>query len=126
MPMDEATLTWIEVATLDELWEGEMLEVEVDGQPVLLMHLSGGEIVAFQGVCPHQEYPLVEGELDLDTETLTCSGHHWQFHARSGCGINPEGCTLYRYSVRLDGSTILIGYPTGSESRQRYHRCREE
>ncbi len=77
MSMSKATLKWVEVATLDDLWEGEMLEVKVDGEAVLLVHRPGRKIIAYQGICPHQEYPLAEGELDEETEILTCSGHHW-------------------------------------------------
>lgn len=119
--MSKATLNWVEVATLDDLWEGEMLEVEANGKAILLAHLSGGKIVAYQGVCPHQEYPLTEGELDEETEVLTCAGHHWQFNIRTGQGVNPATCTLYRYEVKVEGETISVGYP--EDDAQRYNRC---
>ena len=124
MNMSETTLKWIDVATLDDLWEGEMLAVEVDGETVLLAHLPGNTIVAYQGICPHQEYALSEGLLEEDTATLTCSGHHWQFDIRTGQGINPVGCNLYRYAVKVEGETIFVGYPLGDT--RRYNRCREE
>jgi toluene monooxygenase system ferredoxin subunit len=124
MSMSRGVLNWIAVATLDDLWEGEMLEIEVDREKVLLAHLPGGDIVAYQGICPHQEYPLVDGELDEETEVLTCSGHHWQFDIRTGQGVNPAECTLYRYKVKVEGTTIFVGYAEGD--MQRYNRCREE
>ncbi len=40
------------------LWEGEMTEVEVDGHEMLLVWPEGGEVQAYQGVCPHQDIPL--------------------------------------------------------------------
>jgi toluene monooxygenase system ferredoxin subunit len=109
--MSKATLNWVEVATLDDLWEGEMLAVEMNGEKVLLAHLPGGEIVAYQGTCPHQEYPLAEGELDEETRVLTCSGHHWQFNILTGQGVNTAQCTLYCYEVKVEGETISVGYP---------------
>ncbi|MBX6762988.1 MAG: Rieske 2Fe-2S domain-containing protein [Rubrobacteraceae bacterium] len=122
----EATLKWVEVATLDDLWEGEMMDVEVDGEEVLLVHLPGGRVVAYQGICPHQEYSLVEGELDEETNVLTCAAHEWQFDVRNGEGVNPIGCRLYQYEVKVDeDETIHVGYPE-SDREHRYNRCREE
>jgi toluene monooxygenase system ferredoxin subunit len=114
---DSATLVWREVAMLDDVWEGETLEVEVDGQPVLVVHLNGGDIVAYQGVCPHQQIPLESGEIDEGAEKLTCSAHAWEFDLRDGTGINPTGCNLYRYHTRRDADTILVGYPEGDHNR---------
>lgn len=121
----EVTLKWVEVAMLDDLWEGEILDVEVDGEEVLLIHLPGEQIVAYQGICPHQETSLVDGEYDEETEVLTCGAHHWQFDVKGGEGVNPTGCNLYRYEVKVDDDEkIHVGYPEGDE--QRYNRCREE
>jgi toluene monooxygenase system ferredoxin subunit len=120
----EATITWVEVGTLDDVWEGEMLEVEADGKPVLLMHFPGQVIVAYQGLCPHQEYSLAEGDVDEETAIVTCPAHSWQFDLRDGKGVNPSGCSLYRYETRIDGEAIFVGYPDGDD--QRYNRCRED
>jgi toluene monooxygenase system ferredoxin subunit len=120
----EATITWVEVGTLDDIWEGELLEVDADGRPVLLMHLPGAVIVAYQGLCPHQEYSLADGDLDEDSMVVTCAAHAWQFDLRDGRGVNPSGCTLYRYETRVQDGAILVGYPDGDE--QRYNRCRED
>lgn len=122
MSTNKATLKWVEVATLDNLWEGEMLQVEVNGEAVLLVHRPGRKILAYQGLCPHQAYPLAEGELDEETEILTCSGHLWQFNIQTGQGVNPTGCTLYRYEVKVEGETISVGYP--EDTVQHYNRCR--
>lgn len=124
MSMSNATLKWVAVATLDDLWEGEMLDVEVDGEAVLLVHRPGRKILAYQGKCPHQEYPLVEGNLDEETEVLTCSGHHWQFSIQTGQVVNPTKGTLYHYEVKVEGETISVGYP--EDTVQRYNRCRED
>jgi toluene monooxygenase system ferredoxin subunit len=124
MSRSETTLKWTEVATLDDVWEGEMLEVKVDGAAVLLAHLPNRKIVAYQGICPHQEFALREGELDEDAEILTCSGHLWQFNIHTGHGVNPTGCSLYRYEVKIEGEIISVGYP--ADSAQHYNRCRED
>lgn len=117
-----APTRWFPATSLDELWEGEMLEVEVEGEAVLLIHLPGGKIVAYQGICPHQYFPLADGE--LKDGTLTCSAHRWQFDAATGLGVNPRGCRLYRYEVKLEGDQVFVGFP--EEDEQRYYRCTAE
>lgn len=62
---DHADVTWVQVATLDDLWEGDFIGVEVDGEEVIVMHLPGGELRCFQGMCPHQEILLAEIEPSL-------------------------------------------------------------
>jgi toluene monooxygenase system ferredoxin subunit len=116
-PSSNPTIAWVEAASLDDIWEGESLEVEVDGQPVLLVHLRGGDIVAYQGMCPHQQIALADGDVDEDAATVTCSAHHWEFDLRDGKGLNPTGCDLYRYQTRVEGEAILVGYPDGDSER---------
>jgi toluene monooxygenase system ferredoxin subunit len=102
-------IRWVQVATLDDLWEGEMAEVEVDGERVLLIHLPGGEICGYQATCPHQRQPLVDG--DLEENVLVCARHGWEFDVRTGRGVNPAGSSLLRYEVRREGDRILVGLP---------------
>lgn len=121
--MAEVTeIHWFPVLSLDDLWEGEMLDVDVAGERVLLIHLPGGQIVAYQGICPHQEIPLADG--DLKDGVLTCTAHRWQFDVATGRGVNPSGCHLYRYEVKIEGDQIYVGFPGGDE--RRYYRCTAE
>ncbi|MGH3802193.1 MAG: Rieske 2Fe-2S domain-containing protein, partial [Pseudonocardiaceae bacterium] len=57
-----AAVTWVEAATLDDMWEGDILGVVLAGEPVLLVHLVGGDLRAYQGHCPHQEQLLADGK----------------------------------------------------------------
>lgn len=91
---------------IDDLWEGEMESVEVNGTEVLLVWPSGGELTAYQAMCPHQEVALIEGK--FDGRTLICRAHNWVFDARTGQGMNPSDCTLARYPLRVDGDGVLI------------------
>ncbi|TCS76950.1 Rieske 2Fe-2S domain-containing protein [Effusibacillus lacus] len=112
-------IRWFPVLTLDDLWEGEMIDVDVEGEKVLLIHLAGEKIVAYQGICPHQEILLADGELKDDI--LTCTAHRWQFDAGTGEGVNPKNCQLYRYEVKVEDEQVFVGFPEG-ETR-RYNRC---
>ncbi|MFG1214592.1 Rieske 2Fe-2S domain-containing protein [Xanthobacter sp. 126] len=93
-------------ATLDDLWEGDMAEVEVDGQVILLVWPEGGDIRAFQGICPHQDIPLSEGR--LEGGVLMCRAHQWTFDAGTGRGVNPKDCHLAEYPVKVVGESILV------------------
>ena len=90
----------------DEVWEGDMLEVDVGAHSVLLVRLDGGELRAYQGACPHQDIPLSEGK--FDGRVLMCRAHQWTFDAATGCGINPGDCRLAQYPVKLDGDDVLV------------------
>ncbi|MBL8929697.1 MAG: Rieske 2Fe-2S domain-containing protein [Kineosporiaceae bacterium] len=109
-------IRWSVAAAGDELWEGDILDVEVADEQVLLVHLYDGRIKAFQGLCPHQEILLADGKWDPDTNRLLCPGHNWEFDMTTGAGVNPAGCHLYEYPVEVDGDDIKVGVPQDGES----------
>jgi len=91
---------------LDDVWEGEMTQITVDGNEVLLVHLEGGELRAFDARCPHQSWPLAEGE--LDGTVLVCGAHGWTFDVRSGAGVNPSDCALRQYAVEVRDAAVWV------------------
>jgi len=102
------------VTTFDELWEGDMDSFQVAEQEILVVHLEGGEVVATQAICPHQQFELVEGE--LKGTSLTCRAHLWQFDLTTCKGINPGHAELARFPVRVDGDDIYVD-PAGDVPR---------
>lgn len=99
-------MSYRKVCTLDDIWEGEMTEVEVDGHVIVLVRPEGGEPRAFQGICPHQDIPLAEGK--FDGRVLMCRAHQWTFDVSTGKGINPGDCRLAQYDVRVEGDDVLV------------------
>ncbi len=102
------------VTTLDDLWEGDMESFTVGGKEILLVHLDGGEVIATQAICPHQQIELVEGE--LAGATLTCRAHLWQFDLRTCKGINPTHAEIASFPVRVEGEDIYVD-PEGDTPR---------
>jgi toluene monooxygenase system ferredoxin subunit len=99
-------MTWTSLGSLDDLWEGDIRGVQVDGQELIVLRLDGGELRAYQGICPHQEQRLDEGE--FDEGKIICFGHLWEFDAATGKGINPNGCTLARYPVEVVDDDVRV------------------
>lgn len=104
-------IRWLVAASTGELWEGDLLDVQLEGEVVMLVHLLDGPVKAFQGMCPHQEVPLADGSWNADTGRLLCRGHNWEFDLSSGTGVNPSGCRLYEYPVRVVADEIVVGIP---------------
>jgi toluene monooxygenase system ferredoxin subunit len=99
-------MAFTKVCTLDDVWQGEMEAFEVDGTEVLLVHIKDGDIHAVQATCPHQEFDLVEGE--LEGNVLTCCMHLWEFDVASGKGVNPTHAELAKYPVKIDCDDVLV------------------
>ena len=93
------------VATLDELWEGEMTGLEIEGHVVLLVNVAGG-IHAYADSCPHLRSRLSQGSLQRNV--LTCRTHGWEFDASTGQGINPKTACLVSFAVKVENGDILI------------------
>jgi toluene monooxygenase system ferredoxin subunit len=94
------------VCALDDLWEGEMESFEIGGQEILIVRCDGGDVRAFQGVCPHQDVPLIEGK--FDGKLLVCRAHQWMFDASTGRGVNPSNCQLAEYPLKIDGDDVMV------------------
>ena len=102
------TENWTAACDVDELWEGDMIGVRVEDTPILLVKVDG-EIRAYRNRCPHQEWPLDQG--DLDGDVLTCSAHLWQFEVRTGRGLNPSDCALAAFPVRVEEGKAWVCLP---------------
>ncbi len=116
-----AQINWVGAVALDDFWEGEVIDVEVAGEQVLLAHLAENEIKAYQGICPHQEVLLAAGSWDPDSRVLVCTGHNWEFDLNSGAGCNPAEAQLYEYPVRVAENMVEVGIPQDGASH--HNRC---
>jgi toluene monooxygenase system ferredoxin subunit len=92
-------------ANIEDIWSGEMLGVEVNGERVLLVNIDN-RIYAYADICPHQMSRLSEGT--LTAKILRCERHHWEFDVCSGFGVNPRNTCLKPFPIRIDGEDILV------------------
>jgi toluene monooxygenase system ferredoxin subunit len=98
-------MTFQKVAKIEDLWSGEMLGLEVNGEPVLLVNVDN-HIYAYADICPHQSSRLSEGT--LTDKILRCGRHHWEFDVCEGSGVNPRNACLKLFPIRVDGEDILV------------------
>lgn len=94
------------VCAAADLGDGDMAAFFVEGVEVLVVRDRDGAVRAMDGICPHEDFPLVHG--DFDGSVLTCANHLWCFDATTGRGINPPTCQLEQYAVKVDGEAILV------------------
>jgi nitrite reductase/ring-hydroxylating ferredoxin subunit len=102
----------VDLLGVDELPEGEMRMVWVDGSdPVLVVHVSG-EFHALQGTCSHEYFELDRGFLTAGT--LTCPLHMSRFDLGDGEALDaPAESPLAVYDVAIVDGRVVIEVPDG-------------
>jgi 3-phenylpropionate/trans-cinnamate dioxygenase ferredoxin subunit len=113
----ERAVRYARVLRAGELRDGELMPVEIDGRPVVLVR-HAGEFFAVQNNCSHKDFPLSEAGFDPRDEVLVCAWHGGCFDLRSGVAVVPpatEPVETFPVRVSRDG-WVEIGI-TGSLSR---------
>ncbi|HET9756877.1 MAG TPA: non-heme iron oxygenase ferredoxin subunit [Candidatus Limnocylindrales bacterium] len=102
----------IDLIGIDEIGDGEMKMVFVDGTDQVLVINQGGEFTAVQGVCSHEYFELDKGF--LTNGTLTCALHMSRFDLSSGEPIDPPAeDPLAVYLVVVENGRVQIEVPDG-------------
>jgi 3-phenylpropionate/trans-cinnamate dioxygenase ferredoxin subunit len=101
----------VDVAAVDEVPEGTLKMVQVDGTDIVLANV-GGRINAAQGVCSHEYFELDKGFLTGDS--LTCALHLSRFDLETGEALDPPAeLPLQIYPVTVEDGRILLELPDG-------------
>jgi nitrite reductase/ring-hydroxylating ferredoxin subunit len=104
------------IAHLDDLAEGAMKMIKVDGRRVCLVRTSAG-VHALDHACPHEGYGLTQGS--LDGELLTCRWHNWKFRVSDGsCVLGEEAVRVHDVVVDAEGGIhVTLSEPDPAEQR---------
>ncbi len=103
--------------SLAELEEKRKHVARLDGLQVLVLLTERG-IFACTNRCPHEGYPLSEGECTQDGR-LRCHWHNWTFDLASGDTL-VGGDRLVQYLVNVvDGRILIAPPPADGEMQQR-------
>jgi NADPH-dependent 2,4-dienoyl-CoA reductase/sulfur reductase-like enzyme/nitrite reductase/ring-hydroxylating ferredoxin subunit len=98
-----------DVASLNELSDGQILPITVDDTEILLIR-RGDAIHAIGATCPHAGAPLAEGI--CTNEQIICPWHKATFSIRTGALLEPPAVDdLPCYHVEQRAGRILITLP---------------
>lgn len=82
--------------------------VEVDGVEIGVFN-CGGDLLAIEDRCSHDDGPLAEGEFDASTCTVECPRHGSLFDLRSGRPITlPAFQAVDTFDVRVEDGKIKL------------------
>lgn len=100
---------YVTVARLDQVPEGSLHGVEVDGRRICIAN-AGGIFYALEDRCSHEEFPLSQG--DLGGSQVTCILHGARFDLASGA---PRALPAVRpvptFECRVQGDEIQVRLP---------------
>jgi nitrite reductase/ring-hydroxylating ferredoxin subunit len=95
----------IKVAAVNELSPGQGKLVQVDGNNIALFNVNG-TYHAMGAVCPHEDGPLHEGEVDGDT--IIYPWHGYDFNVKTGeCPLDSE-LRVLTYVVKTERNDVFI------------------
>jgi nitrite reductase (NADH) small subunit len=93
------------VADIGEIPPGAGHVVALGEQRIALFRL-GGDVLALDGVCPHEGGPLGLG--DVEAGCVTCPLHGWRFDLLTGACVGVPGERVERYAVRVEGAAVYV------------------
>jgi 3-phenylpropionate/trans-cinnamate dioxygenase ferredoxin component len=104
----EAVAETVTMCSAEELAEGEMRLIEVNGEKIGVFN-CGGELLAIEDRCSHDDGPLAEGEFDAETCTVECPRHGSLFDLRTG---KPKTLPAYvpvrTFAARVEGNEVKL------------------
>ncbi len=106
-------MTWYKVAKENEMKDGDLAKVNVNGTEVLIIKDSS-TYYATSPMCTHENYDLSEGF--MDDHQLICPNHFATFNPKDGKVISPpEGSgnipPLKSFAVRIENGDVQVELP---------------
>jgi nitrite reductase (NADH) small subunit len=101
-------MPFLKAGSLSALPPGNVMEAEF-GSTTLAICNVGGEVHAWDGICPHAGGPLGQGNIDGDH--LVCPWHAWEYDCRTGVNDYDENVKLAAFPVKIEGDDILVDVP---------------
>ncbi|MGY3509234.1 MULTISPECIES: Rieske (2Fe-2S) protein [Bradyrhizobium] len=108
--------------SLDELPQGQMRAVEVEGRPLILVHTSNGTMHALWNRCPHYGAILSDGVLEsmLTSDSpgsyeiaegrfvVRCPWHGYEFDVERGrCPADPR-VFVRTFNVEIENGRVVV------------------
>jgi len=98
--------SYVRVASVADVPEGQGTLVEVAGRKLALFHV-GDRFYAIDDTCAHRGGPLSEGS--LRGEEVTCPWHGATYDVRTGAALGgPAPRGVASYPVRVSGADLEV------------------
>jgi 3-phenylpropionate/trans-cinnamate dioxygenase ferredoxin subunit len=96
------------VCNTEELPEGATKLVEIDGIEIGVFN-CGGDLLAIEDRCSHDDGPLAEGEFNSEACTVECPRHGSLFDLRSGRPKTlPAFAPVETFEVRVEDGQVKL------------------
>ena len=110
METDDRSGRRVAVARVEDVPDGSMKMVQVDGTDILLVNQEG--LHALQGTCSHEYFELDKGFLTAGS--VTCALHLSRFDLISGESLDPPAdLPLARFPAAIEDGQIVLSLPAG-------------
>ncbi|HEY1919791.1 MAG TPA: fatty acid desaturase [Streptosporangiaceae bacterium] len=104
----------VDLGPADVLRPGQMIGVQIDGQPYVLCRQSGGKYSLADGLCTHFQAALTDGH--FDGCRIECPRHNGQFDVETGEPVRlPARVPLRMYAVTVVGERLIADVPVPSD-----------
>jgi 3-phenylpropionate/trans-cinnamate dioxygenase ferredoxin subunit len=98
----------VDICPVDELPPGAKRVVIWDDLEIGVVN-CGGEILAVEDRCSHDDGDLMEGDVDEETCTVECPRHGSEFDLRTGKPLNlPAYVPIETYPVTIEDGVIKV------------------
>jgi len=98
-------MAWIDVASAEEVTEGEVRGVKA-GDHLVALYRIDGRIYATSNVCTHEHALLSEGV--VENGEVECPLHLTRFRISDGTCLGPLGTDLACYRAREVGARVQV------------------
>lgn len=99
---------WIAVGPMSDFPDPSSTLVEVDDEPVALVH-AAGRIYALDDVCTHDGGPLSDGPVDAGAKTIACPRHGAKFDLATGKALTmPATKPTVAHEVKVEEGQVWV------------------
>jgi 3-phenylpropionate/trans-cinnamate dioxygenase ferredoxin component len=98
-------MAFVRTVKVDELPEGTVRELMVEGKAIALANI-GGKFYAINNTCLHRGGPLGQGL--LEGEVVTCPWHAWQYDMTTGKVVQNPSVGVDCYATELRGQDVFV------------------
>ena len=107
--LDPSELEFYEIASIEELPDGERIFVEIGENYLVIFNISG-RYYAIEDLCSHDDGPLGDGE--VEGCEVACPRHGARFDLRTGKALTyPAVEDIPAYPIQIVDGKIQVGMP---------------